>query len=214
MMFKDRRDAGRQLAKALKKYRGEAGIVFPLPRGGVTLGVEVAQALQMPLDLIVPRKIGHPMNPEYAICALAENGELVCNRAEADRVDQQWLQQQVAAEHREAVRRREHYMQGRPPLELAGKTAILVDDGIATGLTMEAAIRDARQRGAATIVVAIPVVPQDTFQRLKSEVDVVVALDAPLHYRGAVGAYYENFAQVSDDEVIEMLEQLQAPPAD
>jgi len=208
MRFKDRRDAGRRLAAALDKYRDQSGIVFPLPRGGVTLGVEVARALQMPLDLIVPRKIGHPMNPEYAICALAEDGKLLCNEAEAARVDADWLQQQVDREHGEAVRRRAHYMGGQAPLDATGTTAILVDDGIATGLTMEAAIHDARQRGASTIVVAIPVVPHDTFEHLKTEVDDVVALDAPLHYRGAVGAYYDDFQQVTDTEVVAMLEQL------
>ncbi|GGO76992.1 phosphoribosyltransferase [Marinobacterium nitratireducens] len=208
MRFHDRRDAGIQLATALERYRDHPGIVFPLPRGGVTLGVEVARALQMPLDLIVPRKIGHPANPEYAICAVAECGELLCNEAERARVDPDWLRQQVEREQHEARRRRAHYMDGREPLNASGATAILVDDGIATGLTMEAAIRDARQRNAATIVVAIPVVPPDTYRRLKTEVDDVVALEVPEVYRGAVGAYYDDFEQVTDAEVIVMLEDL------
>jgi predicted phosphoribosyltransferase len=211
MMFKDRQDAGRQLARALEKYRGRDAVVFPLPRGGVALGVEVARALSLPLDLIVPRKIGHPMNPEYAICALAEDGELICNSAEANLVDPQWLREQVDSERREAVRRREHYRRGRPPQALNGRIAILVDDGIATGLTMQAAIHDSRHRGAASIVVAIPVVPRDTFESLKAEVDDVVALDAPLLYRGAVGAYYEDFSQVTDAEVLALLDTLRPP---
>lgn len=208
MRFQDRRDAGRQLAAALETYRNQPAIIFPLPRGGVTLGVEVARALQLPLDLLVPRKIGHPMNPEYAICALAEDGELLCNEAEAAQVDPKWLQQQVAREHKEAQRRRAHYMPGQAPLDVNGVTAILVDDGIATGLTMEAAIHDARQRHAARIVVAIPVVPPDTYRHLKTEVDEVIALEVPNIYRGAVGAYYDDFEQVTDAEVIAMLESL------
>lgn len=205
MMFKNREDAGRQLAAALSHYRGRPGIVFPLPRGGVVLGVEVARALSMPLDLIVPRKIGHPGNPEYAICALAEDGTLLCNQYEVDQVDDDWLRDTVAREHEEAVRRRTRYMQGQAPLDLTGKIAILVDDGIATGLTMEAAIHDARQRHAASIVVAIPVVPKDTCRKLRADVDDVVALDVPEFYLGAVGAYFEDFAQVSDAEVIQLL---------
>jgi predicted phosphoribosyltransferase len=211
MMFKDRQDAGRQLARALDRYQGRDAVVFPLPRGGVTLGVEIARALSLPLDLIVPRKIGHPMNPEYAICALAEDGELICNPAQASLVDPQWLREQVDSEHREAVRRREHYMRGRPPLALDGRIALLVDDGIATGLTMQAAIHDSRHRGAASIVVAIPVVPRDTFESLQADVDDVVALDAPLFYRGAVGAYYEDFHQVTDAEVLALLDTLHPP---
>ncbi len=205
MIFKNREDAGRQLVAALSHYRGRPGIVFPLPRGGVVLGVEVARALSMPLDLIIPRKIGHPANPEYAICALAEDGTLLCNPDEAEQVDTKWLHDTVAREHQEAVRRREHYMQGQAPLDAAGKIAILVDDGIATGLTMQAAIHDIRQRQAASIVIAIPVVPADTCDRLQADVDEVIALDTPARYRGAVGAYFEDFTQVTDAEVIELL---------
>ncbi|MDH5512949.1 MAG: phosphoribosyltransferase family protein, partial [Gammaproteobacteria bacterium] len=153
------------------------------------------------LDLLIPRKSGHPLQPEYAICAVVENGEMVCNQQEVVRVDPQWFQQQVDAERHEARRRREFYLGGRAPVPVEGKTAIIVDDGIATGLTMEAAIRDARRRQPARLVVAVPVAPPDTVERLSREVDEFVVLDASPHYLGAVGAYYDHFLQVSDEDV-------------
>jgi putative phosphoribosyl transferase len=206
MRFKNRTQAGIELAQALSKYNNTDGIVYALPRGGVPLGVEVAKALHMPLDLIIPRKIGHPSNPEYAICAVGESGALVCNEAEVSRVDQEWFQQQVQAEREEARRRRTYYLKHRESVPLKGKTAIIVDDGIATGLTMEAAIQDAKQQGPGKVVVAVPVAPRDTMDRLRHEVDEVVTLDIPEVYLGAVGAYYDHFAQVSDEEVVDMLQ--------
>lgn len=120
-------------------------MIYALPRGGVPLGVELAKALHMPLDLIIPRKVGHPYNPEYAIAAVGERGGLVCNEAEASQVDQAWFQQQVEAERQEAHRRRAYYLKDRETIAMKDKIAILVDDGIATGLTMEAAVQDAKQ---------------------------------------------------------------------
>ncbi len=205
MRFRDRTDAGKKLAKALEKYKDQPGIVYALPRGGVVLGAEIARHLELPLDLIIPRKIGHPLSPEYAICAVVESGELVCNEWEVSHVDQTWFKQTVEHERREAQRRRELYLAGRQPYSAEGKTAILVDDGIATGLTMEVAIRDARARRPARVVVAIPVSPKDTAERLSKQVDAVVALDIPDYYLGAVGAYYDYFEQVSDEEVVELM---------
>ena len=208
MRFKDRSEAGKQLAQALEKYRGQGSIVYPLPRGGVVLGVEIALALEIPLDLVIPRKIGHPHNPEYAIGAVAENGEIVCNDWEVARVDPQWLKKQVEKERNEARRRRERYLGGREPLSAVGKIAILVDDGIATGLTMQAAIRDVKQRKPARIVVAVPVAPKDTADLLAQQADEVVGLEITPAYRGSVGAYYDNFPQLSDEEVIRLLQLL------
>lgn len=205
MRFKNRIEAGRLLADALKPYAGEAGVVYPLPRGGVPLGVEIAQALNMDLDLIIPRKIGHPYNPEYAIAAVGETGEPVINRTEVDRVDPKWFEQEIGRQREEARRRRNAYLGDREPLPVEGKVAILVDDGIATGLTMKAAIQDARSRKPAKLVVAIPVVPTNTARALKEMVDDLVALDIDANYLGAVGAYYDDFGQVSDQEVIELL---------
>ena len=212
MHFRDRAEAGRLLAQALKKYQKQDGVVYALPRGGVVLGVEVARALAMPLDLLIPRKIGHPLQPEYAICAVVESGEMVCNQQEVARVDPQWFRREVEAERQEARRRRELYLGGREPSPVEGKTAIIVDDGIATGLTMEVSIRDALRRRPAYLVVAVPVAPPDTVERLSREVDEFVVLDPSPYYLGAVGAYYDHFLQVTDDEVIALLRSV-APAA-
>jgi len=208
MRFRDRTDAGKQLSTALERYRGQAGVVLALPRGGVVLGVEVAEGLGLPLDLVIPRKIGHPLQPEYAIAAVAESGELAANEAEVRRVDSAWFRDAVARETAEAKRRRALYLGGRAPLPLAGKLAILVDDGIATGLTMFAAIRDVKRRRPAQTVVAVPVAPSDTIERLRREVDSVVTLDDGEYFLGAVGAYYDAFPQVSDSEVVTMMQRL------
>ncbi len=133
-----------------------------MPRGGVVLGVEIARLLEMPLDLIISRKIGHPNNLEYAIGAVTENGTPVYNSREVARVDPEWLEARVRREREEAKRRRERYLGGREVLSVRGKTAILVDDGIATGLTMLAAIHEVKRRKPARIVVAVPVAPEDT----------------------------------------------------
>ncbi len=206
MRFRNRTDAGQRLALALAKYRHQDGIVYPLPRGGVALGVEIARYLGMPLDLVIPRKIGHPYNPEYAICAVTEHGAPICNEREVAQADPVWFRRRVEDERQEARRRRELYLAGRAPLAVEGKTAILVDDGIATGLTMRAAVRDIKERRPARLIVAIPVAPKDTAERLRREVDEVVALDISDFYLGAVGAYYDEFPQLDDDEVVQLLE--------
>ena len=212
MHFRDRAEAGRLLAQALKKYQKQDGVVYALPRGGVVLGVEVARALAMPLDLLIPRKIGHPLQPEYAICAVVESGEMVCNQQEVARVDPQWFRREVEAERQEARRRRELYLGGREPSPVEGKTAIIVDDGIATGLTMEVSIRDALRRRPAHLVVAVPVAPPETVERLAREVDEFIVLDPSPYYLGAVGAYYDHFPQVTDEEVIALMRSV-APAA-
>jgi predicted phosphoribosyltransferase len=210
MRFRDRADAGKKLAQALKKYEGQNGVVYALPRGGVVLGVEVARALGMPLDLLIPRKIGHPLQPEYAIGAVVESGEMVSNQREVARVDPEWFRQEVEAERQEARRRRELYLGGREPAPVEGKTAIIVDDGIATGLTMEVSIREAQRRKPGHLVVAVPVAPPDTVERMSREVDEFVVLDRSPYYLGAVGAYYDSFYQVTDEEVVALL-RLAAP---
>lgn len=212
MYFKDRREAGQRLAAVLAgKYAGEDGIVYALPRGGVVLGAEIARVLGMPLDLVIARKIGHPRNPEYAIGAVTEGGEPVSNAHELAQVGESWFREQAERERREARRRHEAYLGARGPLSPAEKTAILVDDGIATGLTMEAAIREVQRHHPKRVVVAVPVMPPDTAGRLAREVDDVVALDVPADYFGAVGAYYADFPQVTDEEVIAQLRTAGAP---
>jgi predicted phosphoribosyltransferase len=193
------------LGDALRTYRGKSGIVYALPRGGVVLGAEVARALDMPLDLLITRKIGHPQQPEYAIGAVVESGEMIVNEEEVARVDPRWFREAVAAERDEARRRRELYLGSRAPMPVAGKSAIIIDDGIATGLTMEVAIRDARRREPARLVVAVPVAPADTVKRLSALVDDFVVLGGTDDFLGAVGAYYDDFPQVSDGEVIDLM---------
>lgn len=206
MRFRDRTEAGKLMAEALaEKYSQVDAVVYPLPRGGLPLGIEVARALHAPLDLIIPRKIGHPYSPEYAICAVSEHGDTVCNEREVVSVDSHWLEHRIAEERAESRRRREIYSLGRNTPELEGRLAILIDDGIATGLTMRAAILDARARKAGKIVVAVPVMPADTEVLLRQEVDDVVALSVDKFYLGAVGAYYDEFDQLTDEEVVAML---------
>ena len=208
MRFRDRTDAGRQLAQALAaKYRGRAGVVYALPRGGVPLGAEIARALEMPLDLMIARKIGHPYNREYAIGAVTASGEPVVNPRELARIDPRWFEREVEVERAEARRRHQAYTGGRALTPAKDKVAIIVDDGIATGLTMEAAIRAARALAPAQLVVAVPVVPSDTAARLAGAADDLVALKVDDDYLGAVGAYYDYFPQTTDAEVIELLRQ-------
>ena len=144
MIFNDRIDAGRQLAAALECYKGDDALVFALPRGGVVVAAEIALALNVPLDLIVVCKVRHPLFPEYAVAAVAEDGHIVKNRAEVKSIDKQWFNESVRAEQQEAGRRRQCYTRGRTPISAAGKTAIIVDDGLANGLTMFAAIKEVR----------------------------------------------------------------------
>lgn len=215
MQFKTRTHAGKLLAEALvktlnQKYPGQNAVVYALPRGGVPLGVEIASAAQLPLDLIIPRKIGHPSNPEYAIGAVSEGGDIICNDNELANVDTDWFERERNNEITEAKRRRQHYLDGRDSPSVKGKIAILTDDGIATGLTMRAAILDIKRREPEKIIVAIPVIPADTAKLLSTEVDDVVALLIEPEYQGSVGSYYQYFYQLCDEEVIRLLEKFDA----
>lgn len=205
MLFKNRKDAGIKLAQALEKYKDEDAIVLALPRGGVVLGEEIANKLHAPLDILLTKKIGHPMNSEYAICAITEDGDPICNSAEVEKVDPEWLAEEIRKVRSEIKRRREMFLGGKALQPVEGKTVIIADDGIATGLTMIAAIDEIKKRKPKRLVIAIPVTPYDTAQRLMSMVDELVSLDIDPNYRGAVGAYYEDFTQVEDSEVISIL---------
>lgn len=206
LLLKDRTDAGVRLADALQKFQGEEVIIFALPRGGVVIGAEIAKRLKAPLDLVITKKIGHPLNPEYAICALAEEGEPICNESELKRIDPSWFQDELQKARNEITRRRRDYF-GTPEQQMIqGKTAILVDDGIATGFTMMAAIQEIRRREPRQVIVAIPVAPYDSVQALKALADEVVSLYVDYAFLGAVGAYYEDFRQVEDAEVIALLQ--------
>jgi predicted phosphoribosyltransferase len=206
MHFIDREDAGKKLGKALKKFKDQDAVVYALPRGGIPVGVAIVTELQLPLDVVIARKIGHPQCPEYAIAAITENGEVASNPVEVSNVSEEWFNIQRQAEQREAIRRRQVYMEGRKATDPAGKIAILVDDGIATGLTTEAAILDLRKRNPAHLVLAAPVAPADTIRRLSRLVDECVVLDAPEFFQGAIGFYYSHFPQLSDEDVIALLD--------
>lgn len=208
MYFRNRTEAGRLLAKALKKYKGKEVVVYALPRGGVVVAVEIARELRAPLDLIITRKIGYPYQPEYAIAAIAENGHIVGAQKELKSVDDRWLQGEIERQRKEAKRRREKYLQGRAEIPVAGKIAILVDDGIATGLTMRVGIMELSHRHPKKIVVAVPVVPKTIADILRKEAGgEVVALNVPTDdaFQGAVGAYYDEFFPVEDEEVVAIL---------
>jgi putative phosphoribosyl transferase len=178
--------------------------VYALPRGGVVVAAEIARALDVPLDLIVVRKVGHPFSAEYAIAAVAEDGHMVTNRAEVESIDKRWFNESVRAEQKEARRRRDLYTRGRAPIPAAGKTAIIVDDGLATGLTMFAAIQEVQHSKPSRIVVAVPVAPPEIIEKLRTLVDDVVAIHVIEDF-GAIGTFYVDFNQVTDSEVVELM---------
>lgn len=200
-MFKNRLRAGEELAKLLKNYEGRETVIYALPRGGVVVGAKVAEVLESPLDLIITRKIGHPFNPEYAIGAVAESGTMILNEEEVRNVDKRWLDEEVNRQKEEAKRRRVLYLQGRNPVSPEGKTAIIIDDGIATGFSIILAVKEVKSLGPKQIIIAIPVIPQEVADKLKRDGDTVVAVLLDKNYLGAVGAYYEDFSEVSDEEV-------------
>lgn len=208
MRFIDRADAGKKLVEKLEKYKNNKNaIVLGLPRGGVVTAYEVAKELNLKLDIIVTRKIGAPGQPELALGALTQAGEPVLdhNLIEMVGASQGDLQEIIAQERFELSRRLKFYRAGRPNLDLSGKTVILVDDGLATGATMLAAIVSARSLGASKIVVAIPVSPIDTLNKINNFADETVCLYAPEIFFG-VGGFYESFLQTEDQEVIDLLE--------
>jgi putative phosphoribosyl transferase len=209
MIFKDRQDAGIQLAKSLIKYKNQPNtIVIGLPRGGVVLAFEVAKALNLPLDVTCPRKIGAPSNPEFAIGAITETGEGIFNeRIIAQlQIPQSYLKEAVENEKAEAQKRLKKFRGGMPPRNFKDKVIIIVDDGLATGSTMKAAILSMQAAGTAQIIVAIPVSPIDTLEEIRTMVDNVICLYTPSFFQ-AVGQFYQIFNQTSDDEVIELLKE-------
>ena len=205
--FKDREEAGKKLAHLLKQYKNGEGItVLGLARGGVVTGAVVAHELNLLFDVIVVRKIGAPDNEELAIGAITEHGVQVFNEILIKQVGiaQSYVDTAVAREREECANREKLYRTHKPAIDVTGKTVILVDDGIATGLTMEAAIKDVRKRGATKVVVAAPVMPADVVEPLKKLCDELIYLIAPEHFL-AIGAFYTDFAQVNHDKVIKLL---------
>lgn len=205
-MFKDRTDAGRKLAKLLEPFRTKDVVVYALPRGGVVIGAEIAKVINAPLDLIITRKIGHPHQSEYAIGAVAENGHTFFNEGVASKIEQKWLEEEIERQKLEGRRRRETYLGGRKPISCKGKIAILVDDGIATGLTMKAAIHELKMHyHPSKIVVAVPVAPSEIVEELKKMGVEFAAVNIPENFRGAIGAYYQDFSAVPDEDIIRIM---------
>ena len=204
-LYLNRIDAGRRLVKPLEKYRGQNAVVLALPRGGVVTAKTIAKELNLPLGIVVIRKIGHPVNSEYGIAAISENGEIVKNEEEVANVDQNWFQEESRNQLGEARRRRQKYWGNRKPINIMGKTAIIIDDGLATGLTMIAAIKEVKSQDPGKIIVAVPVSPPDTADKIKAMVDEFIADSIPEPFFEAIGTYYEVFPQVTDEEVIELL---------
>lgn len=210
MIFTDRVDAGRRLATALRRYGGDDVVVFGLARGGVVTAAEVAKELAAPLDVIIVRQLGHPLNLEYAIGAVAEDGEVVLDLPCRADYDIHWLQRRIQIERTETRRRREVYLGGRPPIDARAKTAIVVDDGIATGLSMKVAINEVSHRKPARIVVAVPIAPDSVVEELRLMADDMVVLNATEGYLGAVAAYYKEFYPVLDHQVVLLLDEADA----
>ena len=212
--FRNRRHAGQVLAGHLGAYAARPGtIVLGLPRGGVPVAWEVARALQAPLDVAVVRKLGLPGHEEHAMGAIAAGGVRVMTGAADDwGVSAAAFDAVVARETAELVRREAAYRGGRPPPVLAGRTVILVDDGLATGATMRAAVRAARLQAPARIVVAVPVAARTSCAGLRAEADEVVCAMTPAHFH-AVGQWYDDFEATSDDEVRALLAAADGPPA-
>ena len=208
MPFKDRSDAGRKLAKALAAYKDQHPVILALPRGGVPVAAEVAAALHAPLDLILVRKIGVPIQPELAMGAVVDGGAPIIVRNEdvirLAGIDETEFKAICDSELAEIERRRQRYFGSRERSDVAGRTAIVIDDGIATGATTRAALRATRMRNPKKLVLAVPVAPTDSLAALRSDADEIVCLE-DYEFFGAIGGYYLNFNQVADEEVIEIL---------
>lgn len=208
IIFKDRRDAGIHLALRLKDYKDRKDvIVLALPRGGVVTGDEVSSYLNCPLDVIIVRKIGFPGEPEFAIGAVSETGAVVLNESTISmyQISKKYIEDEIARQKKEVERRVSAYRKGKKMPDLKGKTIILIDDGVATGATIKAAISALKIEEIEKLVVALPVSPPETAEKLRQMVDEFICLKTPEDFM-AVGSYYQDFTQVSDEEVIRILE--------
>lgn len=213
MLFADRQEAGCRLAAELLRFKEQKPVVLALPRGGVPVGYEIAVLLAAPLDVVLVRKIGHPLSPELAVGAIADGKPLeqfIDERAVAELdVSKDYLDAEIRRQSQEIDLRRRLYLKGRPPIDLRQCTALVVDDGIATGATMRAALRAVRRRGPAKLVLAVPVAPAGTVDALRAEVDEIVCLAAPEEF-GAVGFFYRDFRPVEDKVVVDLLDRAAA----
>lgn len=206
-MFRDRTDAGEQLADVVVAHDVEPDVVLAVPRGGLPVAKVVADRLGVPLDIIAARKIGAPGRPELAIGAVASDGTTWLNERLVDEfgVDDDFLADATERERRAAQEKVERYRQDPDPPDLAGETVLIVDDGVATGATTTACIRQVQAAGAERVVLAVPVGPPNTVERLQAEADEVICVETPPHF-SAVGQFYEDFGQVTDDVAVTYLE--------
>jgi putative phosphoribosyl transferase len=217
MSFRDRRQAGQKLAAALARYRNGRTVVLALPRGGVPVAAEIAAALRAPLELVLVRKIGVPQQPELAMGAVVDGGKsLVVRNEDVIRltgIRQEEFDAVCASELAEIERRRQRYLGNRKRIDVAGRVAIVVDDGVATGATARAALCATRLRKPSKLVLAIPVAPTERLAAMREEADEVVCLEDYTDF-GAIGYYYGDFHQISDDEVIATLARFAERPDD
>jgi putative phosphoribosyl transferase len=208
-MFSDRKDAGIQLAAALAHFKSESCVVLALPRGGVAVAYEVARALNAPLDIIVARKLGAPGQHELGLGAIVDGDhpESVLNEDIIQELDvsPEYIEGEIESELKETRRRETTYRNGRPRVDLSGRTVIVIDDGIATGGSIRAALRGVRRMAPKKVVLAVPIAPAETVAALRSEADEIVCLQTPEHFV-AIGEFYDDFSQTGDGEVIELLE--------
>lgn len=204
-MFRDRLEAGERLAAALEGYRGRKdAVVLAVPRGGLPVGAVVAESLGLPLDVMLTKKIGHPENPEVAVGAVALTGEVIGPLAREYGIPESYLREQIRRLRAELKRRRTLYAAGEEPVPVAGKTILLVDDGAATGMTLEVAAAALKNAGAGKVVIAVPVASPDALELLRSRADDVVCLEAPADFR-AVGQFYADFSEVDDEQAAGLL---------
>lgn len=205
MLFKDRHDAAKQLIPALKKYRNTPAVVLAIPRGAVPMGYDVAVALNLPLDILLTKKIGHPQNPELAVGAVSLYGIIVDKHYH---LDDEYIEKETQRIRNTLAERYKKFMANGNPVDLKNKTAILIDDGIATGNTILSSVELARLNGANRIVVAVPVASVEAVTKLKPKVDELICLHVPDNFM-AVGQFYEDFSEVTDEDVIRTLRKQQ-----
>ncbi|WP_163328342.1 phosphoribosyltransferase [Desulfurobacterium thermolithotrophum] len=214
MVFKDRKEAGELLAQAiLRKYDStlKNPVIVAIPRGGVVVAEPIAEILNAPIELVIPRKIGAPFNEEFAIAAVTEDGYVLMNPSVTDEIayrlgiSKDYIERKTLEEIEEIKRRKEKYLQGKTKVNLREKDIILVDDGIATGLTVKAAIMSLRRENPRRIILAVPVMPADKVSEFQQLVDDLIVLYAP-EFFNAVGQFYQHFPQTTDEEVIEIME--------
>ncbi|HSV11319.1 MAG TPA: phosphoribosyltransferase family protein [Hanamia sp.] len=204
MYFNNRVDAAMQLSKKLEKYKGQNGIVLAIPRGGVPIGYYLARFLGFKLDLLMTKKLGHPLNGEFAIGAVGLEDSII---EETENVPPEYIKEKTAEIHEQLKKRYKDFMGEKAPLDLKGKVVIVVDDGIATGRTILATIKMLRSKHPQKLVVAVPVASTEAAERISKEVDDFVCLYTPVPFFG-VGRFYKDFSQTTDEEVINLLKEL------